>query len=218
MKMYAIKRDGSVLLLSLLRRRCIPSVFLSFLIISSISGCATSNISEKAQLNVNDGILLTKVHSSLGGIKISVFGEETNLLPKVSIADDDYFKIEMLGMKAGPANQSVDYLRAVPVKGGRAYFGHMSRLDNYVTLEPQYFIIVPGTINYVGDIHIYWVAGWDGYILLEYVDAEEETIKEAKERFPWLFTKYRYVKNMTFEKGLFYRQLNFCFYCFGESS
>jgi len=123
----------------------------------------------------------------------------------------------MLGMKAGSADQPVDYLRAVPVKGGRFYVGHMARLDGYVRLEPEYFTIVPGTINYVGDIHINWVTGSDGYVLLEYVDSEEETIKEAKEKFPWLFAKYRYVKNMMFGKRLYYRKLNFCFYCFGES-
>jgi hypothetical protein len=177
--------------------KCALVIWLSILVASFISGCAASNISKQTQLNANDGILLTKVHSNIGGIWISIYGEGTLGLSKANIADDEYYKIAVFGaMAASTADQPVDYLRVVSIEGGKSYFGYMARFDGSVRLEPQYFNIVPGAINYVGDLQINWVPGWGGYMQVNYVDAEEKTVSEAKERFPWLFDKYRYVKNM----------------------
>ena len=177
--------------------RCALGIFLSILVVSFISGCASPSISKETQVNANEGILLTKVHSNLAGIRISVYDEGGTFMPKINIADDEYFKIEMFGLMAGTANQPVDYLRAVSVGGGKSYFGYMHRLNESVRLEPQYFNIVPGAINYVGDININWTSsGWGGYVQMEFVDAEEKTVREAKEKFPWLFDRYGYVKNL----------------------
>ena len=177
---------------------CALGIFLSILAIFFIPGCAASNISRQAQLNANDGILLTKVHSNLGGIWIAIYGEgKSGLEANADIADDGYYKSGLLGaVAAGKIDQPVDFLRVVSVEGGKSSLGYVARYNGNVRLEPQYFNIVPGAINYVGDIHISWFPGWDGYIQVKYVDAEAETVKEAKEKFPWLFEKYSYVKNM----------------------
>lgn len=167
--------------------QCFLSVFLSLFIVSFVSGCATPNISKQTQLNPNEGILLTKVHANLAGIQIFVYDEAT-IWPKVTIAT-----LESLAA----ANQPIENLRAVAIEGGKLFFGKIQRGYEYVKLERQYFNIVPGAINYVGDIYINWTSSfWGGYMQMRFVDAEEKTINEAKEKFPWLFDKYRYVKNL----------------------
>jgi hypothetical protein len=129
---------------------------------------------------------------------MAVYDESKPGFSKADIADDEYYKTAVFGaMAASTGNQPVDYLRVVSIESGKSYFGYMARHNGTVTLEPQYFNIAPGAINYIGDIYINWVSGWGGYMQVKYIDAEEETIKEAKEKFPWLFEKYRYVKNLS---------------------
>ena len=154
-------------------------------------------MSRQTQLNDDEGILLTKVHVNVKGISLLIYDEGAIGFPKATIADDDYFKIMMIGGLDGTADNPVNYLRAFTIRSGKSYFGKLNGQKGHAELNPHYFNITPGVINYIGDIYINLAPGvWGGTVQTQFIDSEEKTIKEAKEKYFWLFDKYRYVKNM----------------------
>lgn len=175
------------------------TIFLSILFVYIFSGCATtSNISRQTQINDDEGILLTKIHSNVRGVKVLVYDKNAIGFPKATLSDDEYFKVFMFGKLASSSDQPIDYIKVVPIKSGTTFYASISRINKSAKLEPQYFNIVPGYITYVGDLYIKWTdtSGFAGYVQTSIIDNEDETVSEAKDKFPWLFEKFKYIKDV----------------------
>ena len=153
-------------------------------ILFTLVGCVTApsqNISESTECNNDEGILITKIRTNIKDSKIYIH-EKGKKWPRASLS---------------PVKAPED-LRVINIKSGKLFFSKIYENNNSFIFGPEnYFMIEPGTITYVGDLVVEWVAEEGNircYILL--IDREDETIAEAKEQYPWIFKKYPYQKSI----------------------
>lgn len=148
-------------------------------------GCATPNITIDRNLNDNEGILITKIHANekLGIIVYESKGAIHSTKAETGIC------------------QSLEELKVIPVESGKDYYlglwnAHLCKLN----LKERLFGIEAGSITYIGDLYVNWgeFSFWTGcsYAQTKILDKEDETIGEAREKYPWLFEKYPYKKKI----------------------
>jgi hypothetical protein len=157
-------------------------ILLFITILFVLSGCisATKNISETSGLYDDEGILITKIRTNTKDTIVFIHGKEA----KWPLA------------KFEPVHPPQE-LRTIIIEGGEAYFSKIFWKDSFVWGSRNYFNIEPGTVTYVGDFVIETVAEKGGIsIYTVVIDKEEETVKEAKKQYPWIFKKYPYRKSI----------------------
>jgi hypothetical protein len=151
---------------------------LLIIIVYFLSGCATQNISKGASIDDEKGILVTRIHS--------------NVIVTVVVSVDKT-EVPIVMLKAHPPEE----LKVVAINAGDACFDWLERIYSSPNLPNVYFTIKPGTITYVGDLFIDWHGGainGNAYVTIQ--DKEAETVHEARIKFPWLFEKFPYRKNL----------------------
>ncbi|UCG77776.1 MAG: hypothetical protein JSV21_09380 [Nitrospirota bacterium] len=169
-----MKRSRFVILLS--------SFFILFTIMI-FTGCATfpvTDVTSRTLLDVDEGILITKIRTNVNNSYIYIHGK-----------DEKWPWVKFKPVKAP------EDLRVIKIKSGESNFSKFFRGDSFVWGDRNYFFIKPGTITYVGDLVVEWSSESGGpaaYILL--IDREDETVAEAKEKYPEIFEKYPYFKKI----------------------
>ena len=168
------------------------------------NGCIGRNVSKDAiDISSNKGILITKFHSNIYNIRVVISRNPKDIFNFQRIELYDW-KTEVY-TKKDPNNLSSstttelrtikDLLKVVPLKSGKAYISRIHKGDYFVKLDPYYFNIEPGTVTYIGDLYINWnLKGHFAQIRI--IDNEDETIAEAKQKYPLVFEKYLYKKNI----------------------
>lgn len=192
-------------------------IFCSFLL-----GCSTNRIISETPMDIspNDGILITKFHSNIDQIIVYIAKEHYDGKQPLWSSDNkdlimlrgyryyypgdnDYDPMTDKGTRVMKVEE--DSLKVFRFDSGKAYFYKLIvfiKDGPYdVFLKPYYFYIEPGTVTYIGDLHLEWrIVGQliqdKVYVSHKIVDNEDETIAEAKEQYPWIFEKYPYKKNI----------------------
>jgi hypothetical protein len=178
-----------------------------FLILSAFAfNCCSKNISKNTtSLSPKKGILITKFHSNIDTISVFIARDPKDIFQlKVTELRDwktvKYFEKDpndISGAKTTKFKVIKDSLKVIPFKGGKAYISkvHQGKYGGFIELEPYYFYIEPGAVTYIGDLCIDWYI--DGsFAQIRIIDNEEETIAEAKQKYPWVFEKYLYKKSI----------------------
>jgi hypothetical protein len=148
---------------------------------SSCVAFPIENITPQMRLNEDEGILITKIRTNIEDSYILIHSKHN----KWPIA------------KFKPVNPYED-LRVVIVRSGELYFSKVGRGDGFVWGPRNYFTVMPGTITYVGDLVVEWVAEKEGIVAyVTTIDREERTVKEAREKYPWVFKVYPYQKSLS---------------------
>lgn len=154
-----------------------------WLIMSGIllSGCATLDVSDSEQIRDNEGVLLTSVHGVSTNGKLHIHADHIGL-PYAIFEVVDGVQLRAVKVK------SAEHLRFSSYRSG----------NRSATFRNQKFLfsIGPGTITYIGDIYIRESDGYPASVQLVVQDREAETLAEARQRFPSLFSRYRYVKGV----------------------
>lgn len=151
-----------------------------------LSACNTANIrSGDTALGPNQGIVLTKLHTNVNRGNVLIHHKDATW-PSATFEP----------VKA-PADLRVLKMREGEARFSRIYKGNLETWRH----TGEYFNIQAGKINYIGDFVMEWTAGEGGIgVISRHIDREEETIKEAKEKYPELFAKYQYIKNIPVAK------------------
>lgn len=158
--------------------------FILVVFLLTLNGCIprpSQNISRETSFNKDEGILITKIRSNINHGKVLIHGKGEKW-PRINFSAID----------------TPEDLRVIKIKSGEAYFSKIFIGELFLNLPVMYFTIQPETITYVGDLVAEVGTGEDGLMRLYsgFIDGEEPTIKEAKDRFPWIFEKYPYRTNM----------------------
>ncbi|HWR57985.1 MAG TPA: hypothetical protein VN328_03775 [Thermodesulfovibrionales bacterium] len=164
---------------------------LSAIAVLAILGCSTANISRERGLSANEGILITRIHTNMENLQVVIHAKDAIGLPIAMWQD-----------------KSLEYLKVIPIESGEARFSMINRyvgmMRYRVRPEPAYFKIKPGIVTYVGDVFIQWDAPPNSLVAgdaqVRIVDNEEATLKEVREKFPWIFEKLPYSKDVPVAK------------------
>jgi len=159
-------------------------VFFVLPLVVFLSSCnvLSKNMLETDSLTANEGILLIRtlgegmdsgyiyVHDiTAGGFQSS--SVSISILPKLQVL--------LLKIDAGKKYRFTRY----STDGGRVEYDK----------NRYHFTIVPGKINYIGDIYV----NQRRYsVRTSVTDEENDTVKMAKKQTPWLFNKYGYTKSL----------------------
>jgi hypothetical protein len=182
-------------------------ITVTFLILFTfILNCCSKNISKtNIDISPNKGILITKIHSNIDTIRVIISRNPKDILRLQSIEIKTWETVKYLekdpndisGTKKTKFKIIKDLLKVVPLNSGKAYISKIYpvKYRGFYKLEPYYFNIEPGTITYIGDlcIDIYIERG---LAHIKIIDKEDETIAEAKQKYPWIFKKYPYKKSI----------------------
>ncbi len=193
------------------------------MLITFLFNCSIDRSISKTPLDIspNEGILITKLHSNI--VKFGVcIAKENHYCGEpvwtsyskdfVSLSgyryyypsENDYDPMTDKGTRVMEVEKD-DLLKVFRFDSGKAYF---SKLIVFIKdgpydvfLKPYYFYIEPGTVTYIGDLHLEWrIVGKliqdKVYVSHKIADNEDETMAEAKEKYPWIFEKYPYKKNI----------------------
>jgi hypothetical protein len=149
----------------------------------SLQGCIiapTANIDQQERMSDDEGILVTKIRVNIKNTSVLIHrrGEK--------------WPIAYLDDIQGPED-----LRLIKIRGGEAYFSKLFKDKVFIWCPVSYFTIEPNTITYIGDLVTEWVyeeGGVRANILI--IDREAETVAEARKKYPLVFEKYPYRKNV----------------------
>jgi hypothetical protein len=138
------------------------------------------NISQQTTFAEDEGILIVKIRTNVKNISILIHGKEEKW-PRAN------FK----------SIQAPEDLRVIKIKSGEAYFSKIFIGNSFFWGPCCYFNIEPNYITYVGDFVVERAVEKEGVIAYTIsIDREKDTVSEAKRKYPWIFDRYPYRKNI----------------------
>jgi len=144
----------------------------------------TPEISTDPYHDMNEGILITKIRTNIEKSEVHIHGKRGGW-PWADLTDVN-----------GPED-----LRVIRIKSGEATFTRVYMGNSYVISPTKSFTIEPKTITYVGDLVVEWFYQ-EGSVAARIVliDREDETVGEARKKYPWIFNVYKYKKDVPGER------------------
>lgn len=150
-----------------------------------LSACVpiTPNISQSEEIGPNESILIAKFNSVQASGRLQIHqGVISFPYAAISVQPDER------------------QLKVIKIRGAKDLHFATYTVGNksaYFEKNTLNFDIAPRTIAYIGDII---VIEKPQSVAIRFVDNESETLEEARQMYPELFAKYRYMKSLPGKK------------------